>query len=970
MDRRVSRRTFLKGTGAAVAALGLSRLVPLPSFDQVVAASARTYSSFEDLYRQKWTWDRVTWGTHLVDCYPGSCSWRVYTKDGVVFREEQGAQYPQIEDRVPDMNPRGCQKGGCFSEVMYGPERITYPLKRTGPRGSGQWQRISWDEALTSIADGLLDAIESQGPESIIHEFGSGEGGVVHGAIPSWRLTRLLGGTVLDSNGLTSDFNVGLYETFGKFQFASSIDDWYHADLILLWHMNPVYTRIPSAHYITEARYNGTRVVSIAPDYNASTIHADLYVPVKPGTDAALALAICKIILDAGVEDRAFVREQTDLPLLVRADTGRYLRQTDVDGAGREDQLYVWDTRADRLSPAPRASLRLGEVEPDLEGDHTVRLRDGADVRVRPVFALLREHLATFTPEFAAEVTGASANVIRRLAQLVMGSKRVHILQGFNTPKYYHGDLMERAMALVLALTGNFGRQGTGMRGWNSSQLVMANTLKAKPGFEGFMELADKQLSLEKKIRKRDPDLTPEMLAAEVEREEAVNSALSPLPMSGMMIPPHFFWYWHGGYREAWNNRDWADTGMRRSFDEYFTEAIDRGWWDGLVQPARDQTPQVLLAACGNTLRRTRGGSKLLLENAWPNFKLVVTIDYRMSSTGRQSDIFLPAAAYYEKTDFRFPTAHLNFLVFTEKAVEPPGEAKAEWEINWLLAKKVEERARARGLDEYTDRRGRTYRLRGLHDRFAYDGQLGPDDGERIAEDLVLDTVRTGALPEKTDLGTFRERGIVRFTHVGIDAVGQNMATDIEPDQTLNPLQWHVRDKLPYPTYARRIQFFIDHDWFIEAGEVLPTHKPTPKMGGEFPLVMTSGHQRWSIHSMWVLNRVLSRTHRGEPALCMNPSDMQARGIGDNDVVRVRNDFSSFDVRVRRQPSCRPGQVVMYHAWEPLQYPGGKSYDVAIPGLIKWLHLAGGYGHLRYYRWNWVPQQVDRAVPVEVEKVA
>ena len=968
MSRRLSRRTFLKGAGATAAAIGLSRLAPLPRFDHILSTQARTYSSFEDLYRQKWTWDKVTWGTHLVDCYPGSCSWRVYTKDGVVFREEQGAQYPQIEDGVPDMNPRGCQKGGCFSEVMYGSERITYPLRRTGPRGSGKWERISWDEALTNVADALLDAIETQGPESIIHEFGSGEGGVVHGAIPSWRLTRLLGGTVLDSNGLTSDFNVGLYETFGKFQFASSIDDWYHADLILLWHMNPLFTRIPSAHYITEARYNGTRVVSIAPDYNASTIHADLYVPVQPGTDAALALGVCKLLVDEEAYDAAFVREQTDLPLLVRDDTGRYLRRTDVDGEGREDQLYVWDTKTGGLARAPRKTLKLGKIEPDLDGEHTVRLHDGSEVTVRPVFAMLREHLAQFTPERVSEITGASANQVRRLAGEIRAAKRVHILQGFNTPKYYHGDLMERAMALVLALTGNFGRQGTGMRGWNSSQLVMANNLKAKPGFEGFMELAENQLSLEHDIKKRDPDMTAEMLAAEVEHEEAVNSSLSPLPMSGVMIPPHFYWYWHAGYKDACNKRDWADTGMKRTFDEYFNEAIDKGWWDGVVQPARDQTPQVLLGACGNTLRRTRGGGKLLLEHAWPNFKLIVTTDYRMSATARQSDIFLPAAAYYEKTDFRFPTAHLNFLVFTDKAVNPPGEAKPEWEINWLLAQKLEERAKARGMDEYADRRGRPYRLHGLLKRFSYDGHLGPKDDEKIAEDLVFDTVRAGALPEKTDLGTFRKKGIVRFTHVGIDAVGMNMATDIEPDKTLNPLQWHVRDKLPYPTYARRIQFYIDHEWFMEAGEALPTHKPTPKMGGDYPLVMTSGHQRWSIHSMWVINKVLSRTHRGHPTLYMNPDDMEARGVADDDTVNVRNDFSSFQVRVKRAPGNRPGQVIIYHAWEPFQFPGGKSYDVAIPGLIKWLHLAGGYGHLRYYRWNWVPQQVDRAVSVEVEK--
>ena len=967
---RVSRRTFLKGSGAVVLGLGLSRLVPLPHFDSVLSTAARTYSTFEDVYRQKWTWDKVTWGTHLVDCYPGSCSWRVYTKDGLVFREEQGAQYPQVEKLVPDMNPRGCQKGGCFSEVMYGAERITYPMRRVGERGEGKWERITWDEALTSVADAMIDAVQEQGPESIIHEFGTGEGGIIHGAIPSWRLTRLLGGTVLDNNALTSDFNVGLYETFGKFQFCSSIDDWYHADLIMLWHMNPLYTRIPSAHYITEARYNGTRVVSIAPDYNASTIHADLYVPVEMGTDAALALAMAKIIIDDGKHDAAFVKEQTDLPLLVRTDTGRYLRQTDVEGNGREDQLYFWDTVRNVHATAPRGTLRLGSIDPALEGSYKVSLHDGSTVEVRPVFAVLREHLQDYTPERASAITGASPETIRRLAEMVASAKRVHILQGFNTPKYYHGDLMERSMALVLALTGNFGRQGTGLRGHNSSQLVMANSIKGKPGFEGFMELATNQLDIEDEAKKHDPDLTPEMLAIEVERAEARQSKLAPVPMSNMLVPPHFFWYWHGGYKDVWNNRSWADTGMKRSFDQYFTEAIDKGWWDDLAQPAKDQTPQVFFGACGNTLRRTRGGGTLLLQNVWPKFKLVVTLDYRMSATARQSDIFLPAAAYYEKTDFRFPTAHLNFLVFTEKAVDPPGEAKPEWEINWLLAKRIEERARERGINEYKDRRDRSFHFHGLLDRFAMGGKIGPMDDDKLAEDMIEDTVRAGALPEKTTLATLRKKGIVRFTHIGVDAVGQNQATDIKPDKTVNPLSWHVDDKLPYPSYARRIQFYIDHEWFLEAGEALPVHKPTPRMGGDYPLVMTSGHQRWSIHSMWVLNKVLSRTHRGYPTLFMNPEDMRRRGVADGEQVRVRNDFNSFHVLVKRAPSCRPGQVIIYHAWDPMQFPGGKSYDVAIPGLIKWLHLAGGYGHLNYYRWNWVPQQVDRAVPVEVEKVA
>src|SRR3972149_4028806 len=132
---KLSRRRFLQATGSTVLALSLTRL-GYQAAGSGGTASAQdageevVYRTWEDGYRKKWRWDKVTYGTHLVDCYPGSCSWRVYTKDGVVWREEQAAPYPQIEDGVPDMNPRGCQKGGCFSDVMYGAERLLFPLKR------------------------------------------------------------------------------------------------------------------------------------------------------------------------------------------------------------------------------------------------------------------------------------------------------------------------------------------------------------------------------------------------------------------------------------------------------------------------------------------------------------------------------------------------------------------------------------------------------------------------------------------------------------------------------------------------------------------------------------------------------------------------------------------------------------------------------------------------------------------------
>src|SRR3990172_6766218 len=122
----------------------------------------------EDQYRQRWRCDQVTWGSHCVDCYPSNCSFRVFVRDGKVLREEQSGVYPTIEAGVPDMNPAGCQKGAMWSQMLYGQERVLHPMKRVGPRGSCKWQQVSWDQALREIADGLLDAIQELGPESII----------------------------------------------------------------------------------------------------------------------------------------------------------------------------------------------------------------------------------------------------------------------------------------------------------------------------------------------------------------------------------------------------------------------------------------------------------------------------------------------------------------------------------------------------------------------------------------------------------------------------------------------------------------------------------------------------------------------------------------------------------------------------------------------------------------------------------
>ncbi len=964
-----TRRQFLKATGASVLMLSLNSLGFLGGEAHATEKVIEDwdYSKWEDLHRKEWTWDKVTFGTHLVDCYPGNCLWRVYTKDGVVFREEQAAKYPVVDPTGPDFNPRGCQKGAAYSHMMYNPDRLKYPMKRVGERGSGKWKRLSWDQALTEIAEGMVDAMEEQGPESIICEVGPGNGGFLH-VIPVSRLGVFIGGINLDINSTIGDFNRGVYESIGKFQFMDSVDGWFFGKLLLIWHMNPVYTRIPSYHFISEARYNGAEVVTIAPDYSPSAMHADEWVQVEPGNDAALGLAICQVLIEKGSLDVPFIKEQTDLPFLIRMDDQRFLRASDMEKKGRDDQCCYWDTKKGQAVKVPMSTLNLSGVDPALEGSYTVTLLNGDSVEVRPSFHLLKEMLnLDYTPEKASKLCGTHPDTIRRLAQKAgQAEGHIQVLVGWNAAKYYHGDLIERAMCLILALTGSYGKKGSGIRGWNESLFegALFQMFKRKKGrLETIMRLP-KEKRVMNKLKSKDRTVTAELLAIHLERWRNKNQI--------NMTVPAFLYYFHSDYKKAWDRREWHCPTMKREFPEYMDEAIKKGWWDGFVLPAKDQEPRVYYYMGTNPARKNRGWLTNILPSLWKKYKLIFGFETRWSTTLLYSDYALPCAGFYEKLDTRFPTPHVPWLTLTEKAVEPPGEAKQEWDICVMLAGKIEEAAKRRGRTKFKMRTGREIDLSDLKHRQS----MGCDHFEEVMDDALMDSALFGNLPKDTNLEKMRKEGIVRFTGLSpFDPIAMALATDIKPDEPIVPLTWHTGPKkLPYPTYNRRIQFYIDHPWFIEAGEQLPVHRPNPKIGGDYPLTMTSGHQRWSVHSIWITDTQLLRTHQGRPFMFMNPEDAAKRGIEEGDLVHVYNDFDEFHVHVKLTPTARPGkgpnpgQVIIYHAWETFMFKNWKSYDAAIPGTVKWLDLAGGYGHLSYYRWNWCLQPIDRAIAVEVEK--
>ena len=428
--------------------------------------------------------------------------------------------------------------------------------------------------------------------------------------------------------------------------------------------------------------------------------------------------------------------------------------------------------------------------------------------------------------------------------------------------------------------------------------------------------------------------------------------------------PPVFWWYNQMGYGERWNNPEWSDRSMVRSFDEYMEAAVKAGWWDGLDHPRKEAPTQVYIECGGNTFRRTRGGKKAM-AGLWSKLQAVIAIDFKMNSTVQNADYFLPAAQHYEKVAFSIPGPFVANLTLGDKVVNPAGEARGEWDIFLDILTAMAERAKERGLETYTMPDGTIVRYDRLVAGYTMGGYYKDED--TVADEQIRDSALAGTLPEGATLAKLRETGFMRFTGMGMSPYMLGQATELKPDAVITPFTKHIELGEPFPTYCRRAQFYIDHDWFLEGDEQLPTYKPNPTMGGDYPLGMSSGHNRWSVHSMNHFNRLVLGTHRGSPSVMVNPGDAAARGVEDDGLVRIFNDVSEFHARVKVAPNVKPGQIVSYNGWEPMQYKNWSGANEIEPGMVKWLGFSGGYGHISYNSLNWQPVPADRWVRCDFE---
>ena len=367
------------------------------------------------------------------------CGLLAHVRDGVLVKVEP-ADFPDRRFR------HICARGLCSARMVSRPDRLQHPLKRVGERGEGKWERISWDEALDTIAAKLKEIGEKHGYESIAFATGANSALI----LIYLRLASALRASWVNIIGFGDAAGpCGEMLSYGILNGDHYLVDFDDPGMCVVWGANLTETHSRKWNWIRDAKEKGAKIVVVDPRFSTTASKADEYISIRPGTDAALALGLMNVILAKGLADERFITDHTVGPFLVRGDNGQFLAERDFipDGSAR---YVVWDAR----SGGPRASDAEG-VEPALRGTYDVN-----GIECRPAFQLLADIIEQYPPQRAEEITEVPAEVIERLALDYVNLKPTASYRGGGLQRTFHGDLSCRAITTLAAISGNTKAQG------------------------------------------------------------------------------------------------------------------------------------------------------------------------------------------------------------------------------------------------------------------------------------------------------------------------------------------------------------------------------------------------------------------------------------------------------------------------------------------------------------------------------
>ncbi|WP_434778201.1 nitrate reductase subunit alpha [Neisseria sp. Ec49-e6-T10] len=392
---------------------------------------------WEDGYRSRWQHDKIVRSTHGVNC-TGSCSWKVYVKNGLITWETQQTDYPRTRPDLPNHEPRGCPRGASYSWYVYSAQRVKYPMIRghlaklwrnarktmdpiaaweyisqdptmskayKAKRGQGGFVRSTWDESNEMIAAANAYTIKTFGPDRVIGFSPIPAMSMVSYAAGS-RYLSLIGGVPLSFYDWYCDLPPASPQTWGEQTDVAESADWYNSTYLMVWGSNVPMTRTPDAHFYTEVRYKGTKTVAVSSDFGEMAKFGDIWLAPKQGTDAALAMAMGHVILkEFHLENPSeyftdYCRRLTDMPMLVtlkqegdRLVPDYFLRASHLDNNLQENNNPEWKTlvinenNGHIVAPKGSIGFRWGE-----SGKWNLQPQDAQSAEIKAQLSLLGSH--------------------------------------------------------------------------------------------------------------------------------------------------------------------------------------------------------------------------------------------------------------------------------------------------------------------------------------------------------------------------------------------------------------------------------------------------------------------------------------------------------------------------------------------------------------------------------------------------
>ncbi len=598
-----------------------------------------------------------------------------------------GVECTVVNGRLERVDPTGpehlgvgkvCLRGMAAPQFAYTPTRLRYPLKRAGKRGEGKWERISWDQAVDEIARKIHEMSEQYGPETFVLPGRTGRhdmGWIAH------RIARTIG----TPNNYYGAIQVCLLPQFhGCVHFGSQLAQptgMTPADLRVCVGVERAYSHpiVSGAEHAMQQAFHGKWVV-FDPVAGPFALHADVWCPVRPGTDLAWCMAMIRHLVETQTYREDFVTRWTNAPFLVREDNGDLLRESDVVVGGSPNRYMVWNRAADGLgwwdndevqweggasgrahydrlvelfyqnktSDEPSPAVMPDTMRPALRGTYTVELAgSGYRIECKPVLEKLWENVEPWTFERAAEVTWVPEEKLRQVAQMISEANMIDFMEGSeymatNASQYLN------SMSILKMLTGNVDNPAAEM-----DQLYPVTPM-AFPG-EFDISYAD-GLPIEQK-RKRLGYFEHRIGCGYSWEEWSQWQPLRPENADGVLCFPDV-----GCVLEA------AETG--RPYEVHGIIAISSNW----------------LMHDPSTARWMR-----LLEDE-DKIKLHVVTDLVMTPTAEMADYVLPAQTWMERNYLAWSVAAADpTKKFYRRAIQPICEARHDYEFGAALAKRLEE---------------------------------------------------------------------------------------------------------------------------------------------------------------------------------------------------------------------------------------------------------------------------------------